>query len=87
VSTLPIPFMIVLRTLQHDREWCLLDAKTHKVLTQRDLPRMVSIHPEIVLDHAEENGGVLRVSFPPESGCETFETPLAPSADTLAEWE
>ncbi|KAH9926451.1 uncharacterized protein B0H18DRAFT_1085031 [Fomitopsis serialis] len=56
-------------------------------LTARQVPKMVLITPRIVPDPASASGGILEVSFPEESGCETFAVPLNPTQDILNTWE
>jgi hypothetical protein len=58
-----------------------MDDRTHKIITGRDHATMFQIIPEI-----DRAAGVLRVSFPPEAECESFEVPLEPSAEALASW-
>jgi hypothetical protein len=48
---------------------------------------MVLISPWIKHDETSPHGGKLVVSFPPESGCETFEVPLNPTPDIVSQWE
>ncbi|EJT99676.1 hypothetical protein DACRYDRAFT_95988 [Dacryopinax primogenitus] len=72
--------------LKHDREFMIIDAKTHKAITARDVAKMVLIHPSIHYDPKSYSGGVLRVSFPEESNLEEFEVPLQPSADEVKDW-
>lgn len=48
---------------------------------------MVLISPRIEYDELSPYGGKLVVSFPPESGCDTFEVPLNPTPDVISQWE
>lgn len=48
---------------------------------------MVLITPRIVPDPSSPHGGALEVSFPEESGCETFVVPLNPTPDIFSTWE
>ncbi|TFY55475.1 hypothetical protein EVJ58_g8225 [Rhodofomes roseus] len=48
---------------------------------------MVLIAPQIVPDSSSPHGGTLEVSFPEESGCESFAVPLNPTPDILSTWE
>jgi uncharacterized protein len=66
---------------QYDRKWCIIDDRTHMILTIRELPRMVQIIPDI-----NRATGVLRVTFPPEAEIEPFEIALDPSAAEMAQW-
>lgn len=47
---------------------------------------MVLIAPRIIEDDSDPSGGRLEVSFPPESGCETFSVPLTPTEEILQKW-
>lgn len=47
---------------------------------------MVLITPRIEPDPASPYGGRLVVSFPEDSGCETFAVPLNPTPDILENW-
>ena len=49
--------------------------------------QMVLISPHIEYDETSLYGGKLVVSFPPESGCQTFEVPLSPTPDVVSQWE
>lgn len=46
---------------------------------------MVLIHPRIIRDPSSPNGGHLEVSFPEDSGCETFSVPLDPGIEELSQ--
>jgi uncharacterized protein len=48
---------------------------------------MVLIMPRIDVDPTSPYGGRLVISFPEESGCETFSVPLHPSPELLSTWE
>ncbi|GAA6060119.1 hypothetical protein JCM10212_003527 [Sporobolomyces blumeae] len=65
--------------LEYDRQWMLVDAKTHAFLTARTIPRMVLIHPVVNVEV-----GTLDITVPsssPESSTathsSTFSVPLA----------
>ncbi|KIY73375.1 hypothetical protein CYLTODRAFT_417060 [Cylindrobasidium torrendii FP15055 ss-10] len=73
--------------LENDRLWCVVDPETRATITAREVPKMVLITPEVVVDEALPYGGVLRISFPEDSGCETFEVPLRPTTEQLDRWE
>ncbi|KAJ1302684.1 hypothetical protein OPQ81_003000 [Rhizoctonia solani] len=74
---------VTLEGLQYDRQYVIVDAKSHKFITARQIPKMVLIGTAIKLGEDP----LLSVSFPPESGIPPFETYLAPSPETLANWE
>ncbi|KZT73416.1 hypothetical protein DAEQUDRAFT_703847 [Daedalea quercina L-15889] len=74
-------------SLEHDRRWGIIDATTHRILTARQVEKMVLIAPRILPDPASPHGGTLEVSFPEESGCESFAVPLNPTPDLLSSWE
>ena len=48
---------------------------------------MILIHPEVAKDASDAEGGEMKVSFPEDSGCETFTIPLVPSEERLNAWE
>ena len=48
---------------------------------------MVLISPRIERDETSPHGGKLVVSFPLESGCDTFEVPLNPTPELVSKWE
>jgi len=47
----------------------------------------VLIVPQLKLEAASPHGGEMEVSFPEDSGCETFRVPLQPTAEILKNWE
>ncbi|KAF8641062.1 hypothetical protein AX17_000706 [Amanita inopinata Kibby_2008] len=47
---------------------------------------MVLITPRIDRDDSSPYGGLLNVSFPADSGCESFSVPLRPTEDVLHRW-
>ena len=49
--------------------------------------QMVLISPRIERDETSPHGGKLVVSFPLESGCDTFEVPLNPTPELVSKWE
>ncbi|KAH7886257.1 MOSC N-terminal beta barrel domain-containing protein [Phlebopus sp. FC_14] len=75
-----------LEGLEHDRKWCILNADNSSVVTARQFSKMVLIHPRIVPDGSSPEGGRLEVSFPDDSGCETFSIPLNPTEGMLRQW-
>jgi hypothetical protein len=48
---------------------------------------MVLITPQIEADPDSPQSGVLSVSFPDESECESFALPLCPTQTTLDSWK
>ncbi|KAJ6609329.1 MOSC domain-containing protein [Mycena sp. CBHHK59/15] len=64
--------------LEYDRRWCIIEANDHTVITAREVPKA---------DLASPHSGVLSVSFPADSGCESFSLPLCPSQATLDSWK
>jgi hypothetical protein len=48
---------------------------------------MVLIVPRIDVDPSSPYGGRLEISFPEDSGCETFFVPLRPDHELLQTWE
>ncbi|KAK7047365.1 hypothetical protein VNI00_006596 [Paramarasmius palmivorus] len=48
---------------------------------------MVLITPKVILDEISPYGGELSISFPENSGCETFSIPLHPTGDVLEMWK
>ncbi|KAJ3575248.1 hypothetical protein NP233_g1216 [Leucocoprinus birnbaumii] len=72
--------------MEGDRRFCIIDATNPKVITAREVPKMVLITPRIQVDESSPDGGLLVVSFPEDSGCESFSVPLRPSEETLSTW-
>ncbi|KAI9067205.1 hypothetical protein FKP32DRAFT_1588842 [Trametes sanguinea] len=72
--------------LENDRKWCIIEADTHTIITAREVSKMVLISPRIEVDPSSPYGGRLVVSFPEDSGCETFAVPLSPTQEMLADW-
>ncbi|KAI0931062.1 hypothetical protein AcW1_001444 [Taiwanofungus camphoratus] len=73
--------------LENDRKWCITDAKTHTILTARELPTMVLITPRLEPDLTSPHGGQLVVSFPTGSECDAFSVLIKPSLDILGGWK
>ncbi|KAG8736266.1 hypothetical protein FRC11_002742, partial [Ceratobasidium sp. 423] len=69
--------------LQYDRQYVIVDAKTHAIITARQIPKMVLVETAV----ENEEVPLLSVSFPQESGIESFKTWLMPSPETLENWE
>ncbi|TFK41978.1 MOSC N-terminal beta barrel domain-containing protein [Crucibulum laeve] len=72
--------------LENDRKWCIIDAPRLQVITARESPKMVLITPRIEVDASSPYGGVLSISFPEGSDCESFSIPLNPDEATLKSW-
>ncbi|KXN90106.1 MOSC domain-containing protein 1, mitochondrial [Leucoagaricus sp. SymC.cos] len=72
--------------LENDRRWCVIDAGNGKVITAREVSKLVLITPRIHVDETSPDGGSLVVNFPEDSGCETFSVPLRPSQEALSTW-
>ncbi|KAI0640288.1 MOSC N-terminal beta barrel domain-containing protein [Trametes polyzona] len=72
--------------LEYDRKWCIIDANSHAIITAREVPKMVLITPRVEVDSASAHGGRLVISFPEDSGCETFSVPLYPASELLTDW-
>ncbi|TCD68300.1 hypothetical protein EIP91_011159 [Steccherinum ochraceum] len=77
------------RGLQYDREWCIIDAETHDVLTARTLASTVLVHPRLEIDPNHPYGGFMIVDVPKasgDSGYTSFSVPIKPTPDVLASW-
>lgn len=72
--------------LEYDRQWCIIDAQSHAIITAREFPKMVLITTRIVENSIDRCGGQLEITFPKESGCEAFSVPLKPNPETLERW-
>ncbi|KAH9854380.1 hypothetical protein C2E23DRAFT_818523 [Lenzites betulinus] len=72
--------------LENDRKWCIIDADSRAIITAREVSKMVLITPRVEVDPASPYGGRLVISFPEDSGCETFSIPLYPTPDMLEDW-
>lgn len=48
--------------------------------------QLVLISPRVEADETSPEGGSLVVTFPEDSGCESFTIPLRPSEKTLSTW-
>ncbi|KAL9714675.1 hypothetical protein Ac2012v2_001334 [Leucoagaricus gongylophorus] len=72
--------------VEDDRRFCIIDAATKRVITAREVPKLVLIFPQIRVDASSPDGGSLVVSLPEDSGCESFSVPLRPSEETLSTW-
>ncbi|KAG8783948.1 hypothetical protein FRC15_004250 [Serendipita sp. 397] len=67
--------------LRNDRTFVIIDKETHRTVTARDIPKMVLVHPHI------DDGGILRIQFPEDSGMSPLLVPLEPSPEVLADWK
>lgn len=47
---------------------------------------MILIHPTIQEDVGDVNAGTLTISFPIDSGCQSFQIPLLPNPRLLNQW-
>ncbi|KAH9923163.1 armadillo-type protein [Epithele typhae] len=72
--------------LENDRKWCIIQASSNEIITARDTPNMVLITPHIEINATSPYGGKLVVSFPEDSGCETFSVPLNVTQDIIDTW-
>ncbi|PFH49668.1 hypothetical protein AMATHDRAFT_147151 [Amanita thiersii Skay4041] len=72
--------------IEFDRQWCIIDTSTQRILTAREMPKMVLIVPHIERDPSSAWGGVLTVTFPSDPDCEPFSVPLTPTDDILRRW-
>lgn len=71
--------------LRYDRSWLIIDAQSRKFQTARDLPRMVTIAPQMDLTN-----NVLTINIPLREkgkGDVVVKTPLDPSVEELASME
>jgi len=73
--------------LENDRKWSIISAETNRIITARESPKMILIAPRIELDPSLPYSGRLKVSFPEDSGCESFSVPLNPDEELLKTWE
>ncbi|KAF5356153.1 hypothetical protein D9756_003693 [Leucocoprinus leucothites] len=72
--------------IENDRRFCIIDAAKGRVITAREVSKMVLISPRIQADESSPDGGLLAVELPEDSGCESFSVPLRPSEETLSTW-
>ncbi|THH31975.1 hypothetical protein EUX98_g2252 [Antrodiella citrinella] len=73
--------------LQYDREWCIIDAETHDVLTARTLASTVLVIPRLEFDSSSPYGGFMVVSVPKnDGGYITFSVPIKPTPNVLKSW-
>ncbi|KAF5374882.1 hypothetical protein D9758_000495 [Tetrapyrgos nigripes] len=77
---------LLVHPIKNDRKWAIIDATKHVVITARDVAKMVLITPKVEVDEDSPYGGVLRISFPQDSGCDEFVIPLRPTEDILKAW-
>ncbi|ELU41145.1 importin-9 [Rhizoctonia solani AG-1 IA] len=75
---------LLVHPIKYDRQYLIVDAKTHKFITARQFPKQM-----VLVETAIEGGEVplLSVSFPQESGVKSFKTCLEPSPETVSNWE
>jgi len=72
---------------ENDRKWSVVSAETNRIITAREVPKMILITSRIEVDPSSPHGGRLQVSFPEESGCDAFFVPLNPDQKLLKNWE
>ncbi|KIP10154.1 hypothetical protein PHLGIDRAFT_66205 [Phlebiopsis gigantea 11061_1 CR5-6] len=72
--------------LENDRKWAIMDANKNVILTAREVPQLVMIHPRIQYDASSPTKGQLVISVPSEMGPVSFSVPLEPTSDILASW-
>ena len=71
---------VSLRGIQHDRAWAVVDLKTHRVLTQREVPKLCLVRTEITAE------GQLAFSAPDCAGLQTpLDAPESPRAAIAVE--
>lgn len=73
--------------MENDRKWSIIDAEKVAIMTAREFPKMVLITPQIEVDTSSPHSGLLKVSFPKGSGCESFSIPLQPTDSILQSWK
>ncbi|EKM48020.1 uncharacterized protein PHACADRAFT_266593, partial [Phanerochaete carnosa HHB-10118-sp] len=73
--------------LENDRKWAVLDSVENKILTARELPRLVLVEPELRCDASSPTKGKLVVTVRPDSGPVSFAVPIEPTPDMLSQWE
>lgn len=66
--------------LEHDRRYCIIDAKNHNLMTTREAPKMVLITPSI-------DGDKLTANFPSGSGVKSFTVPIDPTPEQFNQWD
>ncbi|KAI0686817.1 MOSC N-terminal beta barrel domain-containing protein [Cytidiella melzeri] len=72
--------------LENDRKWCIIDAKNNKILTAREIPKMVLIEPRLQYDITSPFNGQLVVAVPNGDRPESFSVPIQPTPDLLLSW-
>ncbi|PPQ74417.1 hypothetical protein CVT24_001046 [Panaeolus cyanescens] len=86
--------------LENDRLWCVIDAKNVQVLTAREVPKVRQRKASNYFDPTDDDAlmqmvrietsfvgeGDLKISFPDDSGCESFVVPRTPSEEVLKSW-
>ncbi|GAA5975965.1 hypothetical protein JCM11641_002851 [Rhodosporidiobolus odoratus] len=61
--------------LEYDRQWMIVEARSHKFLAARTIPKMVLIHP--VINHATDTLDITVPSLDEGGPSQTFSVPLA----------
>ncbi|KAI0814790.1 MOSC N-terminal beta barrel domain-containing protein [Irpex lacteus] len=72
--------------LENDRKWCIIDAKNNKILTAREIAKMVLIGPRLHYDNSSVAGGVLTVTVPNGDATTSFSVPIQPTPAILSQW-
>ncbi|THH02362.1 hypothetical protein EW026_g528 [Hermanssonia centrifuga] len=72
--------------LENDRKWCIIETNTHNVVTAREVPKMVLVHPQLQYDAHSPYGGNLVISVPFDSGTVKFCVPIDPTPEMLSDW-
>lgn len=73
--------------LENDRKWAILDPAENKILTAREVPKLVLVEPELRYDASSSTQGKLVVTVRPASGPVSFSVPIEPTPDILAQWQ
>ncbi|KAI0348181.1 hypothetical protein BDW22DRAFT_1350346 [Trametopsis cervina] len=72
--------------LENDRKWCIIDAKNNKIITAREVPKMVLIEPRLRYDSSSIYGGEMVVTVPNGDTTVSFSVPVYPTPDVLRSW-
>lgn len=73
--------------LEYDRIWSVIDAATNKIITAREVSKMILISPQIEKDDSSPFKGTLRVTVPNDTSLQTFSIPLEPTQEILETWQ
>ncbi|GJE89452.1 hypothetical protein PsYK624_055530 [Phanerochaete sordida] len=69
--------------LENDRKWAVYDPAENKILTAREVPKLVLVEPSLKYDTSSPTRGKLVVT----AGSESFSVPIEPTQDILTQWE